>query len=176
MTKRGGPAPARRFWLILGGTMILPVASGILLLLGMLLLVAGKPPLVLIEAETGFLSYRVQREDLSTVALDGAEIRDAGSFCPAGLDDRQAARKRFLVIWNQSSGFMPEPAIRLPPRAEVVDLPDDRPPGRTVQPAISRASRIARPTIISVPGRLASPSRISVPARDAARDMKDLCL
>ena len=86
MTKRGGPAPARRFWLILGGTMILPVASGILLLLGMLLLVAGKPPLVLIEAETGFLSYRVQREDLSAIALDGAEIREADSFCPAGLD------------------------------------------------------------------------------------------
>ncbi len=84
-----------RFWLILGGTMILPLAAGILMLGGMLLLAAGKPPLVLIEAETGFLSYRVQREDLSGIALDGAEVREIGSFCPAGLDE--AGKVRALV-------------------------------------------------------------------------------
>lgn len=84
-----------RFWRILGGTMLLPLAAGILILGGMLLLVAGKPPLVLIEAETGFLSYRVQREDLSGIALDGAEVREISSFCPAGLDE--AGKVRALV-------------------------------------------------------------------------------
>lgn len=87
--------PTRRFWLILGFTMILPLASGLLLLVGMLFLVAGKPPLVLIEAETGFLSFRVQREALSVMALDGAEVREIASFCPAGLDE--AGKVRAIV-------------------------------------------------------------------------------
>ena len=105
MKKPGRPArewtlkererPTRRFWLILGFTMILPLASGLLLLVGMLFLVAGKPPLVLIEAETGFLSFRVQREALSVMALDGAEVREIASFCPAGLDE--AGKVRAIV-------------------------------------------------------------------------------
>lgn len=76
----------RRLWLVLGGTVFLPVLLGIMGMGAVLLLAVGKPPLVLIDAETGFLSYRVQREDLSSIVLRGAEVTDTASFCGAGLD------------------------------------------------------------------------------------------
>ena len=90
----------RRLWLILGGTIFLPVVLGIMGLGAMLMLALGKPPLVLVEAETGFLSYRVQRADLSSFILQGAEITDTASFCSAGLD----AAGKVLALVRPTAG------------------------------------------------------------------------
>lgn len=89
----------RRFWVIIGLTLILPVVLGLMLMTGMLWLVLTTPPLVVIEAQTGFVSYRVQRQEVSAMALEGAEVTDVSSFCAAGLDD---AGRVFSIVSPQA--------------------------------------------------------------------------
>lgn len=74
-------------WLAGGLLLLVPVVIGLLILKAML-----SPPLVLIEAETGFLSYQVQREDLSSIALVAAEVTEVAAFCAAGLDEEGKVR------------------------------------------------------------------------------------
>lgn len=81
MSARNGPG--RRFWWILGLVLILGLSVA---LPAVRYFFYAQPPLVLIEAETSFLSYRVQREDLSAMSLQGAEVTDTAAVCREGLD------------------------------------------------------------------------------------------